>query len=80
MDIIFLSFCYLTILSLLRIFSISDRLAIEYEMVCGINISTSNQYTWRKPAQVSFFPPKIPHDLTEDQTQALALTSQQITV
>jgi hypothetical protein len=46
MDIIFLSFSYLTILSLLRLFSVSDRLIIEYETVDEVNISTGNQYAW----------------------------------
>jgi hypothetical protein len=38
---------------------------------------TGIQCTQRKPAPVSFCPPRISNDLTRDQTQAVVLRSQQ---
>jgi hypothetical protein len=75
----FLSFCYLAALSVLRLYSIGDRMINEYGAVGGMRIGRGNWSTSWDPAPVPFCPPQIPHDLTWDQTQAVAVRSQQLT-
>jgi hypothetical protein len=45
----------------------------------GMTIGRGRQSTWRKPAQFHFVHQKIPHDLTQTQTQATMVGSQQLT-
>jgi hypothetical protein len=47
----------------------------ECGAVCGMRIGGGNLSTWRKPAQMTLFPPQIPHDLTCARTQAAAVGS-----
>jgi hypothetical protein len=54
---------YLTMLSVLRLYGINDRMINEYGAVGGMGIGKENQSTWRKPAPVPLCPPQIPRDL-----------------
>jgi hypothetical protein len=47
--------------------------------VGGIEIGRGNRSTRRKPAQVPLCPPKIPHDLAWNRTQAVAVGSRRLT-
>jgi hypothetical protein len=47
--------------------------------VSGMKIGRGNQSTQRKPAPAPLCPPQIPLDQTQDQTQAAAVGSQQLT-
>jgi hypothetical protein len=67
--------CYLTILSVLRLYSIDGRMINEYGAIGRMRIGGENQSTRRKPAPVSLCPPQIPHDMTWDQTWAITVGS-----
>jgi hypothetical protein len=41
----------------------------------GEKIGKGNRSTWRKPAPMPLYPPKIPHDLTRARTRAVAVGS-----
>jgi hypothetical protein len=47
----------------------------EYGTFGGMNIGTVNGSTRRKRVPVTFYSPKIPHDLTLDRTQTAAVGS-----
>jgi hypothetical protein len=71
----FLSFSYLMSLSELRL----NRMVNEYGAVGGMGIARGNPSTSSVPVPVPFCPPQILHDLTWDQTQAVAVRSQRLT-
>jgi hypothetical protein len=50
----------------------------EYGATGAIKIGRWNQRTWRKPAPLQLFSPKIPYDLTWDKTQGIMVGSQQL--
>jgi hypothetical protein len=67
------------ILTVLRPYSISDRMINECGPDGGMKIGRRNLSTWRNPAPVPPSPPQIPHDLTWDQTQTTTVGSQRQT-
>jgi hypothetical protein len=55
---------HLTMLSVLKLYSISDRIISQYGAVSEMRICKGNSSAWRKPPPVPPCPSQIPHDLT----------------
>jgi hypothetical protein len=55
---------YLTMLSVLRLYSFDDRMSNECGAVGGIRIGRGNRNTGRKPAALPICPPQIVNDVT----------------
>jgi hypothetical protein len=58
--------CYLTILSVSRMYRIGDRLINKYGALCRMRIVRGKSSTGRKPATALLDSPQIPHELTWD--------------
>jgi hypothetical protein len=48
--------CYLTMLSVSRLYSVDDKMINEYEAVDGTGIGRRKLNTWRKSAPLPFCP------------------------
>jgi hypothetical protein len=54
---------YLTTLSVLRLYSVDDRMVNEYGAVGGLKVGRGNRITRRKAALLPLCPPQIAHYL-----------------
>jgi hypothetical protein len=59
-------YLFLTMLSVLRLHSVDDRVINEYGTFCGMRIVKEGWSIWRKPALLTFCSPKI---LTQNWTR-----------
>jgi hypothetical protein len=57
---------YLTTLSILRLYSIDDRMINKCGAVGGMGVGRGNQSTWRIPTPIPLRQPLVPYDLTWD--------------
>lgn len=62
------SFCYLTTLTISRLYGVGDRMINEYGKFIRMIVGRGNLSTLRKPT----CPPQIPHGLACDRTRAAA--------
>jgi hypothetical protein len=62
--------CYLTTLSVSRLYSVDDGMIDEHGAAGGMRTGKGNWSTWRKSVPVPLHSPKILHDLTLDRTRA----------
>jgi hypothetical protein len=73
------TFCYLTMLLISRLYSVDNRMISEYGTARGMRIGWGDQTYGRKPAPVPLGTPQIPHTLKWDGGWAAKAESQRLT-